>query len=146
MTAQTDAPALATRRAAAPWTVIVVVVLMILMAAAQHWADRFALTYNRSTALRYLVDLANLVIVLGLIANGLWRRSRIAWLLAILWQVVSAGYGGVHVVSNGYGWAAVSNFTQVGFYEGALPLVVGATNIVLLLLHATRAWVTRPST
>jgi hypothetical protein len=127
-----------------PWTVVAVVVLMFAVLLARMWADRFALTFSKSSGASYLVTYSMLAITLGLIADGLWRRSRNVWLLAILWLLIDAGYGALHILTNGYGWNAITALTQVGFYEGALPLIVGAFNLVLLLLPATRAWVARP--
>jgi hypothetical protein len=127
-----------------PWTVVAVVVLMFAVLLARMWADRFALTFSKTSGASYLVTYSMLAITLALIADGLWRRSRNVWALAILWLLIDAGYGALHIATNGYGWDAVTSLTQVGFYEGAVPMVVGAINLVLLLLPVTRAWVTRP--
>ena len=81
------------------------------------------------------------VIPLALVYDGLLRRSRFAWLLGLLLQLVIVGYGVLFVVANAHIRATLFDLWTIGFFNGLLPILGGGLLLVVLLLPSTRRWV-----
>ena len=131
-----------------PWTVVIPVALGFLLPLVQLWPD---LTTDRETGfgrsgeeyrgLGMLLFLVSAFLVAALLARGMWRGSRFVQIVAILWWLlVEAGYGAFNLLLNGYEWSAISSFSEVGFFHGALPIAAGLLAVVLLVLPASWRW------
>lgn len=131
-----------------PWTVMIPVALAFLLPLVQLWpeltggasaGERFG--RNTFPGLRILLTLMAAFLVAALLGRGLWRGSRFVHVAAIAWWLfVEAGFGAYNLLINDYEWSAVANFTQVGFFQGALPIGIGLLAAVLLFLPASWRW------
>lgn len=132
-----------------PWTVIVPIVLAFVLPFVQLWpeltressAARFGSPPEDYRALGVLLFLIAALLTAALLGRGLWRGSRFVHVVAILWWLLAeAGLGAYNLLINGYEWSAVFNFTDIGFFHGALPIALGLLAVVLLILPASWRW------
>lgn len=70
---------------------------------------------------------------------GLLKRMHFAWILAFVWQALSASFGVLTFTLGSYGWSDITS--QIGLYGGALPIIVGVVSFVILLLPTIQRWV-----
>lgn len=127
---------------------LIPIALGFLLPLIQLWPDltrddraSFPRPPDEYPGLEMLLFLTSAFLVAALLGRGLWRGSRFVHVVAIMWWLlVEAGYGAYNVLINRYGWSHVTNFTEVGFFGGALPVAAGILAAVLLLLPASWRW------
>lgn len=131
-----------------PWTVSIPIALAFLLPLVQLWPDItrddrefFPSPPDRYPGLEMLLFLISAFLVATLLGRGLWRGSRFVHVVAILWWlVVEAGFGAYNLLINRFDWSRVTNFSELGFFDGALPIAVGVVAAVLLLFPASWRW------
>ena len=132
-----------------PWTVTIPVALGFLLPLVQLWpeltsepaAGGFGRRPEEYRGLGMLLGLIAAYLIAALLARGLWRGSRFVHIVAILWWLlIEAGFGAYNLLINDYEWSHITSFSEIGFFNGALPIAVGLVAAVLLLLPASWRW------
>ena len=134
-----------------PRPIVAVIVLMILLPLVQLVPDfvsgkpfEYRFAGDEFEPWNTLLGWFAQFVVIGLFVQGLWRGSRFVWAIGLLLGLRDAGYGLFNILRNDYDVSAITSFSQIGFFYGALPIAVGVLVIGLLLMPSSIRWNWRP--